>query len=1047
MAETTLRDGQQIGRFRVERLLGRGGMGEVYLAFDLDASTPRALKLVPPEYVLASDSRSRLLREARLAQELQHPNIVRIFGLGSADGFDFIVMEYVDGETLEQRLEKGPLDLRTTCRVGVGVSAALAAAHAIGLIHRDIKPSNLMFDVQGRVKVLDFGLARRLPPANVAQAGGPDTLTKLTRTGTIVGTAAYMSPEQSRGEPLDGRSDLFSLGSVLYEMATGRPPFRGESALEVMHEIAIVDPLPAGLIRPELPRAFDEVVSRALAKDPLGRFQSASEMGVALEGVRDEAPRPARGARPSVTSHLPSAPTSFIGRAMERAELRSLLASQRILTITGPGGSGKTRLAVQVAGELSEAFPDGAWFVDLSAIHDPELVGPLIASTLGVRERTGGDALQNVAEFLRTRSLLVVLDNCEQVKTACAAWIGEALRDVPRIRVLATSREPVGVEGEHAWMISPLAVLPVREGTVPRPDDLLRFEAVRLFVERARDANPAFALTADNASLVVEICRQLDGLPLAIELCAARIRVMPLEEIRRRLGDSLRLLTAGGESLPSRQRTLRAAMDWSYELLSGPERSLFRSLSVFAAGASLEAVENIFSDDTAPRDQIVDLISSLSAKSLLVAEGGAGGTPRYRLLETLRQYAKSRLDEQGEGTRLNERFGHYFESLAEKAQPALEGSEQSLWLERLDEEHGNLRTAMDWLAGHGHFERALNIAGSIGRFWWVRGYWREGLRRLEGLLSTARNAPGAASAAVRAKALGCVGRLYRERGDYVAARLAYEENLSLCRELGDSQGASMALANIGITVQTQGDFDRARACFEESLELQRRVGDLRGIAISYNLLGRLADELGDAPSSLRYFEQGLELRRRLGDSRGVAISMVGMGHSALRQGDFATARSYLLQGLAIQRELGDQQGSAYALASLGLGAISSGDLAAARAYLVEALTIVRQIGDDIGQAEALDGLAELAARSSQPKHALRLLGAASAIYESLGTSRNARDAQRIGAWREQVEIEIGPDSAAAEFAAGQAMGPEPAAALALRPTPPGSPVVVGDAPA
>ena len=1031
MTETSLREGQRIAGFRVERRLGRGGMGEVYLALELDTSALRALKVVPSEYIVASDARDRLLREARLAQGLEHPNIVKIFGLDSADGLDFIVMEYVEGETLEERLRRGPLDVGAAYSMGVDVAGALATAHAVGLVHRDIKPSNLMFDMLGRVKVLDFGLAKRFIATEEGDSGDGGTLSRLTRTGAIVGTVAYMSPEQSRGEPLDGRSDLFSLGGVMYEAVTGRRPFQGESALEVMHEIATVDPLPVGLIRPELPRKLDELLSRALAKDPRKRFQSATEIGSVLGELRDaeQVSRPrAQTARTGATCRLPASPTSFIGRTRERAEVRSILANQRMLTITGAGGSGKTRLATQVASDLAEALPDGVWFVDFSPVQDPELVGPSIGAALGVRERPGDDPLQSVLAFLEARSLLLVLDNCEHLKAACAAWIGAVLRRTCRIRILATSREPLGIEGEHTWVIPPLTTLSVREASSARPESLLQSEAVRLFVERAKAASPAFALNAENAPLIADICLQLDGLPLAIELCAARVRVLPLQEIRRRLGDSFRLLTAGDESLPPRQRTLRATVDWSYDLLTGSEQALFRSLSVFTGGGSLDAVESVCSDVATPPDQVVDLISSLSGKSLLVSGESAGGVPRYRLLETLRQYARDRLREHGEETQLQERLCDYYESLAEEAEPALEGPEQVLWLERLDEEHGNLRTAMDWLAKRGLTERSLRIAGSIGRFWWVRGHWREGLRRLEPMLSTGSNS---ASAAVLAKALGGAGRLFLERGDYNTALLRLEESLRLYRELGDTHGAAMALVNIGITVQSKGDFDRARACYEESLELQQHIGNLRGVAIVYNLLGRLAYDLGDAASSLHYFGQGLDLRRRLGDSRGVAISLVGMGHAALRQGDSTAARSYLLQGLAIHRELGDPQGSAYALGSLGLTALSSGDLVASRAYLMEALTIEQELGDTLAQAETLDSLAELAFRTERPEHALRILGAASAIYEALGSPRNARDTERISAWKNDAEATIGPGSAAIEFAAGQAMGPEQAVALAL----------------
>ncbi|HEU4333272.1 MAG TPA: protein kinase, partial [Candidatus Eisenbacteria bacterium] len=565
--------GSRLGHYKILGRLGAGGMGEVYRAEDLNLERRVAIKLLPPGAAGDREAVERLIREAKLASSLQHPGIVTIFAIEEEGGAPYLVMELVEGETLRSRIERGALAPSDLVSIGAQVADALEVAHRVGLIHRDIKSSNILVTPDGRAKVADFGLAKRLP----GLSGSPDAATAvaLTATGAVVGTAVYMSPEQTRGEGLDPRTDIFSLGVVLYEAATGRLPFEGPTALSVLHEIALVEPPAPSRVRAGIPRELDGVILRAMAKEKGRRFATAGELAAALRAIGSEDAAPAsfvdsaeRGgtatAAPAVPNNLPMALTSFVGRQTEMEEVARLLGPARLVTLTGAGGCGKSRLSIQIARNLMERYPDGVWLVELAALSDPSLVTQRVASVLGIREEAGKPVLETLKRALEGRTLLVVLDNCERLIPACVDVVSALLPAVPGLRVLATSREPLGVPGEVLWRVPPLRV--------PGPDrrsrrDLGRFESVRLFVERASALQPSFALTDENAGAIAQICTRLDGIPLAIELAAARIKVLPVPQILRRLEDRFRLLTAGSATALPHQQTLRATVEWSYELL------------------------------------------------------------------------------------------------------------------------------------------------------------------------------------------------------------------------------------------------------------------------------------------------------------------------------------------------------------------------------------------------------------------------------------------------------------------------------------------------
>ncbi|HET9950874.1 MAG TPA: protein kinase, partial [Candidatus Eisenbacteria bacterium] len=687
--------GKTISHYRIVEKIGAGGMGQVYRARDLRLDRDVAIKILPPEATRDRTAAERFLREARASSALHHPNVVAIYGLEEIDGAPAIVMEHVAGETLAAIVSRGPLPFARLLEIGAQIADALESAHAARLVHRDIKPSNVILTPEGQAKVLDFGLAKRFAPPGAV----PDESTistELTGSGMIVGTVAYMSPEQTRGERVDHRTDIFSLGGVLYELATGRPPFRAPSTVTMFHEIATQEPDPPSALRADLPYDFDLVVARALSKDRERRYPTAREFGDALREllatvVSGEVPA-REGAAPAAPNNLPAAATSFIGRAREAAEVKRLLTRHRLLTLTGSGGCGKTRLALRVATDLLSEFPDGVWFVELAALSDPGLVPRAVASAMGVREEAGRPVLDTVVEHLRTRKSLLVLDNCEHLAESCAALADAILRRGPACRILATSRAVLGAAGEARWHTPSLSTPPRADALTP--EQALQYEAVRLFAARAAVVKHGFALDAQNASSVAGICRELDGIPLAIELAAARVNVLPATQILARLEDRFRLLTGGAPGASARQRTLRATIEWSYGLLSPAEQGLFLRLSVFAGGVSLEAAESGCASDETTEGDVLDLLSRLADQSLVIPEEGIGGSARYRLLESIRQFGWERLEEGGNLDAMRDRHAAYFATLAGRAEGELEGPSQALWLDRLEEEHDNFRAAI-----------------------------------------------------------------------------------------------------------------------------------------------------------------------------------------------------------------------------------------------------------------------------------------------------------------------------------------------------------------
>ena len=670
-------------RYRVKAELGTGGMATVYLADDVKHRRQVAIKVLKPE-ISAVIGRERFLREIEIAARLNHPHIVPLFDSGAVGDLLYYVMPYIPGESLRARLQReAQLPLDDALRLTREIAAALGHAHQQDLVHRDIKPENILI-VDGMALVADFGIARTIG-AHPADQGTQ----VATMVGAVIGTPQYMSPEQATGGAVDQRSDIYSLACVLFEMLAGHPPFVAATADSLLRMHVTAEPRPVTESRPAIPSAVARIVARGLAKLPDDRFASTAQFAEAIAAATTDATAAAAPPASVATAHhLPRPRTQFIGREREIAECARLLEDTRLLTLTGIGGSGKTRLAIRVAEETVSSHPDGVWFVDLAPVTDAARVLEAIAGVFGVRESADTDLRTSVRDHLSGRRLLLILDNCEHLLAAVAGRVDEFLEAAAGLRVLVTSREGLGVDGERLFAVRSLPAPPV---DARDPGTIAASHAVQLFMDRAQRLAPDFELTDGNAAAVADICRRLDGIPLALELAAARVKLLSVEQIRSRLDDRFRLLTGGKNALP-RQQTLQAAIQWSYDQLTADEQRLLRVLSVFVGGWTLEIATRVFEDD-GDEFAVLDLLSRLVDKSLVLVTRGADGDTRYTLLETVRQYAAGRLIDSGAAAIVRRRHADAFLAIAERAYVE-RVTKEARWAELLDTEHDNVRAAL-----------------------------------------------------------------------------------------------------------------------------------------------------------------------------------------------------------------------------------------------------------------------------------------------------------------------------------------------------------------
>jgi predicted ATPase len=653
----------------------------------------------------------------------------------------------------------------------------------------------------------------------------------------------------------------------------------------------------------------------------------------------------------------------------------------RLVTVTGPGGIGKTRLAVEVANGLVERFPGGIHFVPLSPLSDPGLIASVIVQTLGIREAGGQSPLKilkkNLLDSL-SAPLLFLLDNFEHLIQA-APTVAELLAMGPNLKILVTSRAALHVYGEHEFPVPPLALPDSR--SVPPLEVLSKYPAVALFLQRAVAAKPDFELNRENAFAVTEICARLDGLPLAIELAAARVKVLSPSSMRTRLASRLQLLTGGARDLPQRQQTLRAAIDWSYDLLSPAEQKLFRRLSVFGGGCTLEGVEAVCNTKGDLDLDLLDGMASMVDKSLLQQVEQANGESRFVMLETIREYALEKLEASLEEALTKRAHAAYCLVLAEEEALEPSGAQGTEWIGRFALEHDNFRAGLEWLTETGDAEWGLRLGTALFRFWEIREYLAEGRDRLGRLLKLAG---AAAPTKARTRALFAAGVLAGEQGDYASAETLISESQNIARQLGDNTGVAVSLNALAVFARDRGSIAKARALFEESLALWRELGDLKAVARALSNLANVVKLQEDYDRARSLYAECLSIFRGLGDRTGVAWSLNYQGDVARDQGDSAAARTLYEQCLAIFRELGDRWGIAGTLADLGSLAREQRDYPCAHSLYRESILIFQELDHKRGIARLLECFACSAAAQFQAERSLRLAGAAAGLRQNIG---------------------------------------------------------------
>ncbi|MGB3495183.1 MAG: tetratricopeptide repeat protein [Elainellaceae cyanobacterium] len=723
-----------------------------------------------------------------------------------------------------------------------------------------------------------------------------------------------------------------------------------------------------------------------------------------------------------VPNNLPQQLTSFVGREQETREVMQLLKTTRLLTLTGTGGCGKTRLALQAAVEVLENYTDGVWFIDLAPVTDPNLISQTVAKALNVKEEPGCSLNETLLKVLHNTSSLLVFDNLEHLMQARDLLSHLLQQSNPSLRVLVTSREILRIPGETILRVPSLSIPSPHQ--LPTLESLTQYEAVRLFVERAAVARPSFSVTSENAPAVAQICHRLDGIPLAIELAAARIRVLTVDQINQRLNERFRLLTGGSRTLLPRQQTLRALLDWGYNLLSEAEKKLCYRLSVFVGGWSLDAAEAVCTGDGIDEFEVLDLLSSLIDRSMVVVEEKDMGL-RYRFLETIRQYGQERLLEGGEKHQLEQRYSDFFSRLAEEAAPKLQTVAAGEWLAKLDVEMNNLRAVLRFYErSDNRAEAGLTLVLHLVMFWTLRGHWVEGREWLEKVLAKGwvrspktrtqvldyisgialrqgdydmtkqlyedslhetshTQTDGASDPLDLARQLFNLGLVDLCQANYPAARSLFQKSLTIQQQFNDRPAMASSLYVLGLVAEYQVMFDQAQALYNESIQIWQETGDRYSLAYAIQGLGNLAEKQGDYDTAQSLYQKSLDMRRELGDRQGIAFSLICFGSLAERQGNYDGARSLYNDGLSIQRELGDRNGMPNSLIYLGRVAEKEASFVTAQSFYKQALAICREQNQQLQTILCLEGIARVQIAHQTCEAAVQLLSRASVIRKEI----------------------------------------------------------------
>jgi predicted ATPase/DNA-binding CsgD family transcriptional regulator len=986
-------------RYQLSNRVAVGGMGEVWEAADLVIGRTVAVKILRDEYVGAPGLLERFRREARNAALVNHEGIATVYDYGEQEDTAYLVMELVPGEALSAILKReSSLPTDRVLDLVAQTAVALQAAHAAGLTHRDIKPENLLITPDGRVKVTDFGIARLADQVS------------LTAVGQVIGTVEYISPEQVSGRPASPATDIYSLGIVAYEALAGRRPFTGESQVAIA--LAQVNEAPPDLPS-QVPEAVRSLVLSCMAKRPSDRPASAADLARAAQALRrgdaagskqgspearglrqgesdlSSVPSPVitnRGGRQRRRGNLPAELSSFIGRRRQLQEVKTALAVSRLVTLVGPGGVGKTRLALRTAADLERGVADGVWLAELAGLPDGKLIPQAVMTSLGLRDESGCWPLSQLIDHIVGKELLLVLDNCEHLVDACAVLADSLLREAPKLRILATSRQPLRIAGERVVPIDPLS-LPESNGPLV-PERAAQSEAVALLVERAGAAGADLWLTDDNVADVVELARRLDGIPLAIELAAVRLRTLGLEQLVGRLSDPFRLLVGGSAAAPARQHTLEATIAWSHDLLGTDERVVLRRLSVFPASFTLDAAERVCVAGASPSPDVVDALTALVDRSFVNIER-TGRQVRYRLHETMREFALVRLRAADEERLTRQAHLSFFAAMSRHADSdgrGVDDEEKLAFLQALDAEAENIRGALGFcLADPENSEIGLTMAAGLGRYWTTRAL-SEGVHWIDALLERP-----AGDESVRGRALFVRSYLAVTQGDHAAGLEAVAEAARIARATRDDVLLVRILA----------------------MEAALHVMD------------------ADLPSARRSSVEAQELADMLGDDIAHIAAAQSEALIASMDGDFVRMREVGLAAAERCRRVNEIYMLSTHLTSAGVASMWLGEHAAAESALIEALKATLILDDRPGLVLRLQALAGNAAMAGQPQRSAQLLGAT----DMLRTQGGYRVSPFIRPLVEQAtklaKTQLGNERYARALSEGAQLDRDAAVALAL----------------
>ncbi|MFC0449213.1 protein kinase domain-containing protein [Rhodococcus jostii] len=939
--------------------IGRGGFGVVYRCSQPALQRTVAVKVLTAE--LDEENRERFFREQRAMGQLTgHPNIVGVLQVGATDtGRPYLVMPYYPQDSLDVRVRRhGPLSGEEVLRLGVKMAGGLETAHRLGIVHRDVKPANILITDYGEPALTDFGIAHI--------AGG-----FKTATGSVTGSPAFTSPEVLRGDPPTPAADIYGLGATLFAALTGHAAFERRSGEQVVAQFLRITTQPVPDLREHgVAENLSTVIEHAMTRTPSER-PAAVALGEQLQQLQARSGFPidemALGGEPDIAQHmggpippvplvtglrqpssagsslgatgnLPVELSTFVGRRTELTEAKSLLATSRLVTLTGIGGVGKTRLALRAATNARRDFADGVWLVELGELRDGSLLEVLVAAALGLRPQSTRPLHTTLLDFLAPRKLLLVLDNCEQVVDAAAKLSETLLRACPKLRILTTSREALAIEGEAVLRVPPLTV--PDSDREPSPQGMPRYDAVRLFTERASTAVPGFELTEDNTSAVARICRHLDGLPLPIELAAARLRAMSPEQVLQRLTDRYTLLTRGGRAAPTRQQTLRHCIDWSYELCTPAEQQVWAQSSVFAGSFELDAAEYVCR--RGDPDDLLDVLASLVDKSILIREE-SGTVVRFRMLETLRDYGRGRAQQAGEYSDQRRLHRDWYRQLALDADAGWISARQLDWIDRLSREQANYREALEFsLTEDVESDSALAFAAALQPFWMSRGLFGEGRHWLDRALAIR---PEAASV-VRAKAL--------------------------CRDC--------------VIADAQGDFAAATRLVAQALALTEQTTDPITHAFADLTHGRHELYTGDLANACVHLERTYDAFAAQGDRFAQVLVLFNLGLARELQQDTAGALECHERALAITESHGESMYRSYVLWAIAVAVWRQGDRDRALRLLEQGIRLVRRRKDPVLAAMCLETLAWIAAADGSARRAVVLMGAAQSLGKMASTS-------------------------------------------------------------